>query len=371
MPQVTIANAGVTLTARSSGTVLDAALEAGVPFPHGCRSGSCGTCKSRVIAGRVEMADGYDPAILDPTEVAAGLILCCRAKPRSDVTVEWLADSEADTDAAVAHPVRRLKAKVVDIEPATHALTRLRLEVVGRPLAFSAGQYAELSFGRGPFRAYSMANRPDETPLEFHIRHLPGGVASGYVIRDLRVGEAVSLKGPYGTAYLRGEHDAAIVAVAGGSGLAPIKSIVATALARGLRRPIHLYFGVADERDIYAEAELRALEERHGNLRFVPVLSAPATPTRRRTGWVHEAVAADLPDLTGAVVYLAGPPPMVEAARLMAIERGVRPNAIHADPFEAAVSGGNGVPSPGGGLFRAIAGWLRAGGRPGIGGTAP
>jgi len=110
-------------------------------------------------------------------------------------------------------------------------------------------------------------------------------------------------------------HTGPILAIAGGSGLAPIKSIVETALDNGHRQPIHLYVGVRDERDLYLEAHFAALAARHRNLRFVPVLSQPHASARRRTGFVHEAVLTDIGDVDGAKAYIAGPPVMVERRR--------------------------------------------------------
>ncbi len=317
------------ITVEVGSTILETALAQGVPYPHGCRSGNCGACKSRLESGEVELAP-YSPYALTDAERAEGLILACRAVPWSDAAVSWL-----ETEEVVVHPQRRLTCRVVGLEAMTHDIKRVRLAIEsGGPFTFSAGQYAALRFANLPPRDYSMANRPDEAELEFHIRRMGAGSASAYVAEKLRLGETVTVEGPYGASWLREKHTGPIVAIAGGSGLAPIKAIVETALAGGMRQPIHLYFGVRDERDLYLEDHFRALAERHGNLRFTPVLSEPSRRTARRTGLVHEAVAADLADLDGAKAYLAGPPPMVEAATALLLnERGLRRQDIHADAF--------------------------------------
>ncbi len=232
-----------------------------------------------------------------------------------------------------ARPLRRLTARVAGIEDATHDIRILRLvPVEGAPLAFRAGQYARLGFGALPPRDYSMANRPGEPHLEFHIRNVGDG-ASGYVAHRLATGEEVTVEGPLGDAYLREDHDGPVIAIAGGSGLAPMKSIVETALGRGGTQPVHFYFGARDERDIYLEGRLRELEAAHPQFRFVPVLSEPSRPTARRQGLVGDAVAADFPSIAGAKAYLAGPPAMVEAAIDLLRARGMAPADIHADPF--------------------------------------
>jgi naphthalene 1,2-dioxygenase ferredoxin reductase component len=316
------------VTVEAGDTILAAALAQGVPYPHGCRSGNCGACKSRLASGEVELSP-YSPYALSEAERAEGLILACRATPWSDAEICWL-----DSDDVVLHPQRRLLCRVVALDRMTHDIKRVRLAVEsGGPFAFSAGQFAALGFAGLAPRDYSMANRPDDPILEFHIRRMGPGSASAYVAEELSLGEDVTVEGPYGASWLRETHSGPILAIAGGSGLAPIKSIVETALAQGKRQPIHLYFGARDERDIYLEEHFRALAARHDNLRYAPVLSQPQNGTARRTGLVHKAVAADLVDLDGVKAYLAGPPPMVEAATALLAERGMRREDLHADAF--------------------------------------
>lgn len=325
---VAIRRHGAPVEVETGQTILEAALAAGVPYPHGCRSGNCGACKSRLYAGEVEMAP-YSEFALTAAEAAEGLVLACRAVPWSDAEIEWL-----DPNETVVHPLRRMTCRVASIEDATHDIKRVWLEIVaGGPFTFSAGQYAAVSFeGQAP-RDYSMANRPDEKMLEFHIRRMGSGGASHYVAAHLKPGDLVRVEGPYGSSHLRESHAGPIVAIAGGSGLAPVKSIIEQALALGKQQPITLYFGVRDERDLYLEPHFAALAAKHPNFRFVPVLSEPSAPTSRRSGFVHQAVAADRADFDGMKAYIAGPPPMVEAATRLLQERGMRHEDIHADAF--------------------------------------
>jgi len=329
--QVTIRQHAGPVAVETGETVLAAALRQGVDYPHGCRSGNCGACKSRLFAGEVDLMPFSDYA-LRAEERQNGLILACRAVPWSDAEVAWLA-----ADETVAHPRRTLACRVVARDRLTHDVVRVRLEIEGGgPFTFSAGQYASLSFAGCPPRDYSMANCPDEAILEFHIRHLPGGAAGDHVARGLAVGDPVKVEGPFGLSYLRELHTGPILAIAGGSGLAPIRAIVATALAKGALQPIHLFFGVRDERDVYAEDELRRMAAAHPNLDVTIVLSDPDGPTERPTGLVHEAAAAQIPDLDGCKAYIAGPPPMVDAASALLRARGLRAEDLHADPFTPA-----------------------------------
>jgi naphthalene 1,2-dioxygenase ferredoxin reductase component len=309
-------------------TILEAALARDLPYPHGCRSGNCGACKSELISGEVEMSP-YSDFALTEGEKANGLILACRAVPWSDCEVKFI-----EADEAVAHPLRHLQCRVVDLTAMTHDIRRLRLEVEsGGPYTFSAGQYASLEFPGLPPRDYSMANRPNETVLEFHIRLLPGGAVTPFVSDTLKVGDQLKVIGPYGTSYLREKHSGPIVALAGGSGLAPIKSIVDTALDLGFQQPIHLYFGVRDERDLYLEDYFRDRASAHPNLTFIPVLSEPTGKTRRRVGFLADAVKQDFTSLDGAKAYLAGPPIMVETAVSALEALGIRKQDCHADAF--------------------------------------
>ena len=286
-------------------TVLEAALAQGVPYPHGCRSGNCGACKSRLLKGRVEMTP-YSEFALTGEERKEGLVLACRSMPLDeDVELAWL-----ELDEVVSHPLRELTCRVSAIDDMTHDIKRVRLRIEeGGPLTFSAGQYAAVGFDGIAPRDYSMANAPPRDAagaeeIEFHVRHLAGGASSAYVARKLRHGETVRVLGPYGSSFLRENHNGPIVAIAGGSGLAPVKSIVETALAA-----------------------------KHPNLSFIPVLSEPSGRTGRRTGFVHRAVAEDIEEFDGYKAYIAGPPVMVESASALLEGRGMRREDIHADAF--------------------------------------
>lgn len=316
------------VTVEMGQTILEASIAQGVPYPHGCRSGNCGACKTHLISGNVEMSP-YSEFALTTEEKSSGLILACRSVPWEDAEVAWLGEDET-----VAHPLRKLTCRVAALDDLTHDIKRIRMEIdSGGPFVFSAGQYCSVTFAGQKPRDYSMANTPEDPVLEFHVRHVPGGASSAYVANVLSVGEQVAVEGPYGASWLREAHRGPILALAGGSGLAPIKSLVEHALNIGMEQEISLYFGVRDERDLYLEDRMTALCRRHPKLKFVPVLSEPAGRTSRRTGFLHQAVADDFSDMDGYKAYLAGPPPMVEAATGLLLEQGMRRVDIHADAF--------------------------------------
>lgn len=310
-------------------TILASLLQAGVAFPHNCQSGNCGACKCELVEGdTLELP--YSEYALSAEEHAQNLILACRTQAWGDCTVRLL-----DAEELVVHPSRVMRCRLIQLTDLTHDIKQLRLEVeAGGPYAFSAGQHARLKFAPGiPERNYSMANRPDEEVLEFHIRQVPRGQVSDYVFTSLHLGAEVTVSGPLGNAYLRGNHRGPLLAVAGGSGLAPIQSIVETALAQDPERSVHLYLGVRDERDVYLESRLGALRARHPNLDVEVVLSHPSRATSRRKGLITEAVKADFTSFDGFKAYVAGPPVMVEAMQQELRDKGMALRDIHADAF--------------------------------------
>ena len=310
-------------------TILGAALEAGLDYPFMCQQGQCGSCRSFLLEGEVDLGNIYNPMVLTDAERARGFILACQARPRGDCVV-----SIAEFGGVVSHPVRTLDCVVVARVPAAPDIVILRLEPMGGgTLIFSAGQYATLTFPGLPPTDYSMANRPDETVLEFHIQRLPGGRVSEHVTTRIAVGDRVAARGPFGTAYLREEHLGPILLAAGGTGLAPLQSIVTTALAMGLTQRLHLYIGAREPAGLYREEWLRDLAARHRNLILIPAVSEAGGDARRRHGNVSDLIAADFSDLGAFQAYIAGPPAHCDAVRRVCLTRALPAEACFIDPF--------------------------------------
>ncbi len=338
---VTVADLNQSAPAEEGQTVLEALLAHGIGFAYSCQAGNCGTCRCELVSGDI-MEREYSEHALSADERGRGIILACRSQVWGDVVVRRL-----DAESFIVHPSRVLRCRVADVTALTHDILRLRMDIVsGGPFTFSAGQFAslEFAFAPGAVRDYSMASRPDEKQLEFHIRVMPSpNSVSGRLAAALKPGDMVKVSGPLGTSYLRIRHAGAMLCVAGGSGLAPIKSIVETALEDGFDQPVHLYFGARAERDVYFEAELAELQKRFRRFRAHIVLSESEGETAttllpRRRGLVTEAVAADFAAMKGFKTYFAGPPPMVDAATALARARGVESRDIHADAFFPATT---------------------------------
>lgn len=312
--------------------VLEAALDAGVPFPHGCGTGECGSCKCKLLAGKVEM-DRYSPGALSDEERDQGLFLACRARVLTDVRLSWL------STATLPQPMVKFVARVFRVAPVAHDVYVVTLAAPpGQAFQFHPGQFAKLRFGKLPARKYSMASQPGQDLLEFHIRIVPDGMVSQHVATRLREGDPVEVRGPFGDAYWEGLEETVhgpLLLLAGGTGLAPILSVLDAALKDGMPpEQIHLYHGVRTERDLYAEARLSERAQTYG-FRFTPVYSEGGRGSARQ-GFLHEAVEEDFHNLSQARIYVAGPPPMVDAVKATAAQRGADPARVRADAFHAS-----------------------------------
>lgn len=304
--------------------LLEALRTAQVPMSYSCMAGRCGTCRCRVVEG--EVFDG-GRAQQTPMDSRDAYVLACQTFVTSPCTIEI-----PEPDEVVVHPARIIKATVQAVESLTHDIRRLLLKPA-KPIDFSPGQYAQLQFTPEHVRPYSMAGLPDDGLLEFHVRVVPGGRVSNYVADDLRPGDAVRVSGPLGTAYLRRKHEGPMLCVAGGTGLAPVLSILRGVVAHGMCNPIHLYFGVRSPRDVYGLDWLTALERRHPSLKVNIVVTSGGDPREQRCGLVTEAIEQDFDRLEGWRAYLCGSPPMVEAASMLARQKGIDPAHIYADAF--------------------------------------
>jgi naphthalene 1,2-dioxygenase ferredoxin reductase component len=262
-----------------------------------------------------------------PLDGDQGFVLACQTYVTEPCTIQI-----PEPDEVVVHPARIVKATVVSVEDMTHDIKRIVLRPA-KPVAFSPGQYVQVQFTPEHARPYSMASLSTQACIELHVRLVPGGRVTGYIARDLQPGQSVKLSGPLGSAYLRRKHEGPMLCVAGGTGLAPILSILRGAAAEGMRNPIHLYFGVRSPRDIYGMAWLDHLKRENPGLNVHVVVTSGGNPAVHRCGLVTDAIEHDHADLSGWRAYLCGSPPMVEAATVIARRRGIAADHIYADAF--------------------------------------
>lgn len=291
-------------------TILDAGLKHGHTLPYGCRGGECGKCKGRVLQGAVDYGKYIDSA-LSIAEKEAGTILFCCAKPLSDLTIEC-----REVSAVQDIPVKIMPCRVHRMEKLADDVMALSLKLPGSErLQFRAGQYIDILVHDDKPRSFSLGNAPhDDEFLQLHIRNIPGGAFTHHVFTQMKERDIMRIRGPLGTFFLREDSDRPIIFIASGTGFAPVKSIIEHALHKGIKRPMHFYWGARKLTDLY-QLDLARLWETHG-IRFTPVLSEPLAEDhwRGKTGFVHEAVLEDYSDLSGHQVYACGGPVMVKAA---------------------------------------------------------
>jgi len=309
--QVTIQSSGHVFTVNDGETVLAAALREGIVIAYGCRHGSCGTCKGRLIEGTVDYGT-YQAQAMTEAERDAGMALFCQAKPRADLVIQC---REIGT-AVKGMQIKMMPARVMKLRRAAPDVMLLELKLpTNEKFMFLAGQYVDLILRDGTRRSFSMANAPhDNEFLHLHLRNY-GGPFSQHVFGAMKEKDILRVEGPFGTFFLREEATKPVVLLASGTGFAPIKAIVEHALHRDLKRPMTLYWGCRVRADLYLN-ELAERWHQEGKLRYVPVLSdAPASDNwAGRSGFVHRAVMEDFPDLSGHQVYACGAPIVVESA---------------------------------------------------------
>ena len=310
--------------AEPGANLLELLQAAQVPMSYSCMAGRCGTCRCEVIDGDV-MEAGRD--LQQPLDLGDSQVLACCTYITESCTIRI-----PEPDEIIVHPARIVKANVTAIEDMTHDIKRLLLKPA-KPMEFSPGQYVQLQFTPEHVRPYSMAGLCDDGLFEFHVRRVPGGRVTGYIAEALKVGDTVRVSGPLGVAHLRRKHEGPMLCVAGGTGLAPILSILRGALHAGMRNPIHVYFGVRSPRDVYGLAWLQALQRDHPALRLHLVVASGGDPASARRGLVTDAIAKDLGDLAGWRAYLCGSPPMVEATTALVRQKGIGAEHVHADAF--------------------------------------
>jgi len=332
--RVTLQPSGHTFTTDGSDSVLQAALDAGLTLPYGCRNGACGACKGRVIDGLVDHGPAQEQA-LPTADRVSGLALFCCAKPLSDLVLEC-----REVGTAKDIPVKIMPCRVQKIERVAADVIVLSLKLpANERLQFLAGQYIEFLLKDGKRRAFSIANAPhDDGFLQLHIRLIAGGEFTGHVFGAMKEKDILRFQGPYGSFFLREESTKPMILLAGGTGFAPIKALVEHAIHHNIARPMEIYWGARNRAGLYLPDLPLEWAAAHSHVRYVPVLSDATEQDawQGRTGLVHRAVLEDHADLSDYQVYACGAPAMIDAARAEFVVRGLPAEEFFADAFTFA-----------------------------------
>jgi propane monooxygenase reductase component len=330
---------GIEMEVEEGETVLDAAFRQGISLMHGCKEGQCGSCKSKLIDGDIELLK-YSTFALPDYESETDHVLLCRTHAFSDVSFELLNYDEDLLRRSIA--VKSFAGRVAKISELTSDIRLLEIEIE-RPLKFWAGQYVDLTLGDGAItRAFSMANAPGESSnLSFIIKKYPNGAFSSQLDGKLAVGDQLTAKGPYGTCFRREERPGPMLLIGGGSGMSPLWSILADHIASGEQRPVRFFYGARTRADLFYLDELSAITAKLKDFKFIPALSHEADGGwEGETGFVHEVVLRHLREdkLIGAIdAYACGPTPMIDAVLPVLQVNGVEPDHIYFDKFTPAV----------------------------------
>jgi len=330
---VKVIPSGTSFVVQDGETILERALKEGLAYPHDCTVGTCGACRTKLIAGKVDAITPFGYT-LSREELEAGYILACQAQPKTDLELE------IDLSSATMVQVTT-KARIAATAPLTHDILKLEWETEV-PIPFKAGQYVNIRWNGGPVhRSYSFATAPEAsggTRVTCFIRHVPGGAFTDQLFGGAAQALSYELDGPHGQFWLRAGKGP-ILCIAGGSGLAPLMSLLQDAAKRRVRRDCVLLFGGRAKRDLYGEAEISTIRSAWtAGFDYWPVLSE--TPEAgMREGMVTAHIAAALERLgPDAQAYLCGPPGMIDAAMAELAKQGVPLDAIFYDKFTDASS---------------------------------
>jgi len=329
---ITLAASQRQFKARPGETILAAALRQGVVLPYSCKNGTCTSCKCGLKQGRVTYP--YNPPrALEFDDLSTGQTLTCQAVAETDLEID-----AREIEQVADIPVRMLPARVESMANFTPEIMRLRLKLpaAGR-LQFLAGQYIDILMPGGKRRAFSIASPPSETDfLELHIKHVDGGGFTGHVFSDMQLKDILRLEGPLGTFFVRKNSDRPMIMMGGGTGFAPLKSMIEELIESDDQRPLTLFWGVRHHSDLYASELIKHWQDQHDHFDFVPVLAEPDADWRGEQGFVHDAVLRHQPDLSPFDVYMSGPPAMVHIARTEFLKAGVSEDQLFYDSFDFA-----------------------------------
>jgi Na+-transporting NADH:ubiquinone oxidoreductase subunit F len=331
-------NSDRTIMAESGETLLSVLNSNKLYVPSACGGkATCGLCKVRVESGGARTS--VENLFMTPADRAAGMRLACQVRVSGEVKVRL--------------PETLLGAKmyssvVTAVDTLTYDTKLVRLSLGGETLDFKPGQYVQLLVpGTDQFRAYSVASPPSRArgsastgastspEIELIIRYVPGGLCTGWVHKALEKDDRVKLTGPFGDFFLHEDSQREIVAIGGGSGMAPMRSIILHLAEQAMPRKVTLFFGARSLRDLFFLDDYRDLEKRFANFRYVPALSEPRPDDNwtGETGFITQVATKYLSRESEKEAVLCGPPPMIDAAMRVLPKLGIPADRVYFDKF--------------------------------------
>jgi CDP-4-dehydro-6-deoxyglucose reductase, E3 len=336
---VTVQPSGKQFSVAADETILAAGLRQNVIMPYGCKNGACGSCKGRVVQGQIEQGAHQPGALTEFEKTSGGALFCC-ARALGDVTIEARVIGGSGD-----FPIKKMPCRVASIERPVSDVAILKLQLPATDkLQYRAGQYVDILLRDGSRRSYSMANAPHSAEqLELHVRHLPGGKFTdplfGVVQPAIKEKDILRFEGPLGSFFLREDSQKPILMLASGTGFAPIKALVEHMQFKRITRPVTLYWGARRPQDLYQYDLAKQWSDEIPSFRFIPVVSDALDSDQwtGRTGFVHRAVMADIPNLSAFQVYACGAPVVIDSARRDFVEQCQLPqDEFFADSFTSA-----------------------------------
>lgn len=320
-------------------TVLEAALREGIAFPHSCTVGTCASCKCKLVSGTVRARTDF-AYTLSAEELKAGYILACQAHPTSPLVVE------VDSGAEALPKPERFTGKLIEKKALTHDILQVTVEL-NRPISYVAGQFANLLFQGLPSRSYSFAEPPvraGRNRVTFFVRKVPGGALTEALFAGGLDDQPLELDGPHGAFHLR-VSDGPMICIGGGSGLAPLLSLVMDARLKNIKRRCLFYFGARTQSDLYKMEAIQGIaKDWLADFEFIPVLSAepPDSGWSGLRGFVAEVATKHLRskgiDFARSEAYMCGPPVMIDSAVTCLVNEGLQISSLHYDKFTDASS---------------------------------
>ncbi|MGC8977627.1 MAG: NADH:ubiquinone reductase (Na(+)-transporting) subunit F [Candidatus Ratteibacteria bacterium] len=311
------------------GSLLNYLTENKLFIPSACGGkATCGFCKVKVLSGGGDLLP-TEEVFISRSEKMAGVRLACQVKVKSDIEIlipEHLLGA------------KEFKGKVLEKSPLTHDIKHIVIKLIEpKEIEFKPGQYIQIKVpGTDEFRAYSIASSPYQKDfIELIVRLVPGGLCSTYIHEVMEIGDEVNFTGPFGDFYLREESKRDIIAIGGGCGMAPIRSILLYLIENGLPRKFIFFFGARSKRDLFYTEELREIEKKFPNFKYIPALSEPRKDDKweGETGLITEVVDRYIENAENFEAYLCGPPPMIDAAIKVLTKKGMDINLIYYDKF--------------------------------------